>query len=179
MTGDESNAATDARTLIERDGVTALRVDDLTTSDLERIGWSGDPHHLEVVRDVLDRIGRGEQGEYLAARLPDGTPVAKLWIDYGRYPDGGYLSQFATNPDLQGLGIGSFLMAGAEDRVRAAGRPAVRIGVERDNPRAQALYERLGYEAVGEDVEHWGRTGADGTLVMHRAEVILMRKMLS
>jgi len=167
-----------ARAVLEQAGPSGFVLGDLTLDDLGAIAWSGDPHHLTVVRSALDRVTPG-QLEYLALRLPDGRPVAKAFLDFTRFDDAGYLSQLATHPDLQGMGLGTRLMVGAEDRIVARGRPAARIGVEHDNTGARALYERLGYLPVGEDVEQWGRTGPDGTLVMHRADVILMRKQLT
>jgi ribosomal protein S18 acetylase RimI-like enzyme len=173
----DDNLVSQARRLIEAEGTASLALGDLTADDLEHIAWSGDPHHLTVVGDALARVAEGAL-EYLALRLPNGRPVAKACLDFTRYPDAGYLSQLAAHPQLQGLGLGTRLMAGAEGRIVARGRAAARIGVEHDNTGARALYERLGYRAVGEDVEHWGRTGSDGTVVMHRAEVTLMRKPL-
>jgi ribosomal protein S18 acetylase RimI-like enzyme len=167
-----------ARHLIEAEGTAALVLGDLTVDDLGHIAWSGDPHHLTVVRQALARVADGEL-EYLALRLPSGRPVAKACLDFTRYPDAGYLSQLAAHPQLQGLGLGTRLMAGAEERIVARGWAAARVGVEHDNTGARALYERLGYRAVGEDIEHWGRTGPDGTVVLHRAEVTLMRKPLA
>jgi ribosomal protein S18 acetylase RimI-like enzyme len=167
-----------ARAVLERDGSSGFVLGDLSADDLGAIAWSGDPHHLSVVRAALDRVVPGEF-EYLTLRLPDGRPVAKACLDFTRFEDAGYLSQLATHPDLQGMGLGTRLMAGAEERIVARGRSAARIGVEHDNTGARALYERLGYRPVGEDVEHWGRTGPDGTVVMHRAEVTLLRKPLA
>ncbi|GAA3902667.1 GNAT family N-acetyltransferase [Microbacterium invictum] len=48
----------------------------------------------------------------------------------------------------RGLGVGSALIAAAEARVAGGGQLAV--GVAEDNPRARALYERLGYVGTGE-----------------------------
>jgi len=168
---------TQARAVLKHQGPSGFALSDLTVNDLDHIAWSGDPHHLTVVRTALDRVAPGEL-EYLALRLPDGRPVAKACLDFTRYRDAGYLSQLATHPGLQGMGLGTRLMAGAEGRITDRDRHAARIGVEHDNTGARALYERLGYVAVGEDVEHWGRTGPDGTVVMHRAGVTLLRKQL-
>lgn len=140
----------------------ALVIDDLCIDDLAHIAWSGEPRHLVTVRRTLERVAGGEV-EYVCARAPSGAPVAKVCIDYLRYPDAGYLSQFATHPALQGQGIGSHLMAGAERRIRRRGRVLAHIRVEGVNPRAKALYERLGFEEFGHDVE---------------ANVVLLRKDL-
>jgi ribosomal protein S18 acetylase RimI-like enzyme len=55
-------------------------------------------------------------------------------------------------PAHQGHGIGTHLVEQLLVEARNADVP-VRISVEKDNPRAQALYERLGFAAVGETDE--------------------------
>jgi len=61
----------------------------------------------------------------------------------------GYLQTVGVMPDWRNRGIGSRLIQFAEERIfREA--PNVFICVSSFNPRAQALYERLGYAAVGE-----------------------------
>jgi GNAT superfamily N-acetyltransferase len=159
-------------------GLDALVIDDLNPDDMPLIGWSGDPHHLRVVADALQRRRIGEF-EYLTVRLPEGRPVAKVAIDFIRYPGAGYLHQFATDPALQGLGVGTHLLTGAEARIRTRGVTVAHVAVEKDNERAGALYARLGYQAVGEDTEEWGHSAPDGTVTMQRFEVIVLRKSLN
>jgi ribosomal protein S18 acetylase RimI-like enzyme len=159
-------------------GLAALVIDDLNPDDLPQIGWSGDPHHLRVVADALQRRRSGES-EYLTARLPGGRPVAKVAIDFSRYPGAGYLHQFATDPALQGMGVGTYLLTGAEARIKTRGVAVAQLAVEKENERAAGLYARLGYDAVGEDTEEWGHSAADGTVTMQRFEVILLRKSLN
>ncbi|MEU7824873.1 GNAT family N-acetyltransferase [Catellatospora sp. NPDC049133] len=48
-------------------------------------------------------------------------------------------------PSRQGRGIGTALVAEAEDRARRRGVVLIGLGVADDNPRAAALYLRLGY----------------------------------
>jgi ribosomal protein S18 acetylase RimI-like enzyme len=168
----------EAKDVIERGGLGVLVVDELTLDDLDRIAWSGEPRHRVAVSEALGRVASGEV-EYLTARVPSGGPVAKVGIDFARYPGSGYLWQFATHPELQGLGIGSFLMTGAEARIIERGMRLARINVERDNPRARQLYERRGYVVMGHDTETWERIDVAGGISVHRAEVTLMGKQLS
>ncbi len=177
MTPPRSENVDEAKAVIERKGLGALVVDDLTFDDLDQIAWSGEPRHRLAVSEALSRVAFGDV-EYLAVRVPSGAPVAKVGIDFARYAGAGYLWQFATHPDLQGMGIGSFLMAGAEARIVSRGLRVARINVELDNPRALALYERLGFESIGRDTETWERADASGAITMHRALVTLMQKPL-
>ena len=54
-----------------------------------------------------------------------------------------------VHPALQSCGIGALLIQAAEQRIRLRGLQRAELGVEDSNPRARALYERLGYAAYG------------------------------
>jgi [ribosomal protein S18]-alanine N-acetyltransferase len=61
----------------------------------------------------------------------------------------GYIKSIAVREDRRGRGVGSALLAFAEERILRES-PNVFICVSSFNARAQALYARLGYETVGE-----------------------------
>ena len=61
----------------------------------------------------------------------------------------GYIQSVCTGPNWRNKGIGSQLIAFAEKRIFNA-TPNVFICVSSFNPNAKRLYERLGYEVVGE-----------------------------
>ena len=65
----------DVRSLIGRNGVASLVVDDLRHDDLALLGWSGSPLHIESITRALTRVPSGEV-EYLVVRAPDGAPIA-------------------------------------------------------------------------------------------------------
>jgi hypothetical protein len=90
----------------------------------------------------------------------------------------GTLSQLATAEDLRGRGIGAYLICVAEGRMRGRGVRAAELGVEDDNPRARALYKRLGYREVGSESASWNVEDADGNLVMYETELAVLRKDL-
>lgn len=62
------------------------------------------------------------------------------------------LSGIQLLPHVQGRGIGTTIIEHLKAEAAAAGIP-LDIGVEKDNPRARRLYERLGCVQVAED-EH-------------------------
>lgn len=166
------------REAIASHGVDALEVNDLTRADLIRIPWSGGPLHPASVGKALDRVDAGEV-DYLAVRSPEGWPVAIGGIDYQAHPGAGTLWQLSTHGELQGLGIGTKLIKVAEGRVKTRGVATAMLGVEDDNHRARALYERLGYEVCGHEQESWDVADKQGNVTTHHAEVTLMRKQLS
>ncbi|WP_407553647.1 GNAT family N-acetyltransferase [Streptomyces sp. Pv4-95] len=154
-----------------------LTVRDLLPADLPACGWSGSPLHLRSVAGELERARQGEV-DYLAVCPPSGLPVAIGGVDYRARADAGLLWQLAVLPALQSCGIGTVLMAGAEARIRGWGLAHAELAVEDDNPRARALYERLGYVAYGQEAEAWDEQGPDGSVRRHEAMCVRMRKRL-
>jgi len=61
----------------------------------------------------------------------------------------GYIQVVCVAADARGSGVGSKLVAFAEERIFAE-FPNVFLCVSSINPRARQLYERLGYKLVGE-----------------------------
>jgi RimJ/RimL family protein N-acetyltransferase len=74
--------------------------------------------------------------------------VGRLRITRSR--DGIELSGIQLLPGVQGRGIGTAIIGNLKAEAKAAGVP-LDIGVEKDNPRARRLYERLGCVQVAED----------------------------
>jgi ribosomal protein S18 acetylase RimI-like enzyme len=60
------------------------------------------------------------------------------------------LSGIQLLPRVQGRGIGTAIIEDLKAEAKAAGIP-LDVGVEKDNPRARRLYERLGCVPVAED----------------------------
>lgn len=50
--------------------------------------------------------------------------------------------------------------------------------MEDSNPRARALYERLGYAAYGREPDSWDQEAAEGTVTRYDTIVTLMRREL-
>jgi ribosomal protein S18 acetylase RimI-like enzyme len=152
-------------------------VRDLTAADLDAIGWSGGPSHLKAVGIQLERVSAG-LAEYLVACPPSGLPVGKAGIDYVSTADAGLIHQVAVHDALQSCGIGTLLMQAAEERIRGRGRTHAELWVEHGNPRARALYERLGYLARADERAEWDADGPGGTVVRYRTVCSVMRKYL-
>jgi len=153
-------------------------VRDLTPEDLPACAWSGSALHLTSVAQALDRVRLGHW-DYLAACPPSGLPVAIRAIDYDENPGAGTLTQLAVHGALQSCGIGTLLIRAAEQRILERGLHQAELAVEESNPRARALYERLGYRAYSRAVEAWDEQAADGTVFRYETMCALMRKKLS
>ena len=59
-----------------------------------------------------------------------------------------YLDSLAVLPQYRGFGAGGALLAAARDRAFAVGHKRVGLIVDFENPRAEALYNSLGFERV-------------------------------
>lgn len=77
----------------------------------------------------------------------DGVPVGLAQLDLRTDPF--EVKNLHVDEHARGQGIGTALMAEAERLAAPTSRLAVGVGV--DNPRARALYERLGYRSTGQE----------------------------
>ncbi|MGA5648862.1 GNAT family N-acetyltransferase [Streptomyces seoulensis] len=160
------------------DVVLSLTVRELTHADLASCGWAGTPLHLAGVERQLERVRSGAV-DYLAVCARNDIPVAKGGVDYLVEHGAGTLWQLAVHPALQSCGIGTVLVSAAEQRIRDRGLRYAELSVEDDNPRARALYERLGYVAHDRRPDAWDEQTPDGTLRRHETMCTVMRKDLS
>lgn len=159
------------------DVVLKLSARDLLHADLASCGWAGSAHHLAGVARQLERARLGEV-DYLAVCPATDIPVAKGGVDYQVKDGVGTLWQLAVQPALQSCGIGTFLVQAAELRIRNRGLRHAELGVEENNPRARALYERLGYVAYDRRPDSWEEQAPDGTLRRYETMCTLLRKDL-
>ena len=97
-------------------------------------------------QESLERMRDGERERYVA-RL--GSVLAGFLVINMKGAFVGYIQTVCVAPDRRGRGIGSRLVAFAEQRVFRES-PNVFLCVSSFNPRARRLYERLGYRTVGE-----------------------------
>jgi ribosomal protein S18 acetylase RimI-like enzyme len=87
----------------------------------------------------------------------DGGPVGAAWLRFFPDSDPGYGFVDAATPELsiglmlqwRGQGIGTRLLDALLAQARGGGVRRISLSVEKDNP-ARRLYERLGFQAVGE-----------------------------
>lgn len=113
-------------------------------------------------------------------------PLREVWL--GRDDDGaiagfivlvlrgalvGYIQAICVDSSRRSGGVGSRLIAFAEERIFRE-FPNVFLCVSSFNTRARALYERLGYEAIGEIREYLIR-GASETLMRKTVGPIIER----
>ena len=148
-----------------------LTVRDLAPTDFGDLDWSGGAEHQRELAAALQAAYAGEMALVVIA-LANGRLVAIGAVDFRPDPEAGVLTMISVHERFQSLGLGTRLVAALEERVRRAGRQRSRLTVEHDNPRAAALYRRLGYRETGSRVESWpvagGRRYVTVTAVLER-----------
>ncbi|MGI5377306.1 GNAT family N-acetyltransferase [Streptomyces sp. CA-251387] len=77
-----------------------------------------------------------------------------------RPPDAGYIHRLMTTPHTAPPGTGRAMLAQAETRIAAEGRPYARLDCLASNPRLRAYYEAAGYTVVGEQRAKDGGLGS-------------------
>ena len=96
--------------------------------------------------ECLIVIQNAEQEVYVIA---DGDRLLGFIILVMRGAFIGYIRSICVDAEARGRGVGSRLVEFAEQRIFRE-TPNVFLCVSSFNPRARALYERLGYELIGE-----------------------------
>jgi ribosomal protein S18 acetylase RimI-like enzyme len=147
--------------------------------DLPALEWFGQfTHHRQVFTEAFARHLRGEN-LMLVADL-NGFPVGQAWIDLTkrRADSVGYVWAVRVFSILRNLGLGTALMATAENLLQERGFAIAEVGVEKDNAAARRLYERLGYRVVRGLVEEYQYTPPGGAPTVQQVEQWLMHKQL-
>ncbi|RIJ56314.1 GNAT family N-acetyltransferase [Clavibacter phaseoli] len=122
--------------------MTAIEVRALAASEVGRLERDEPPGHgFARAMWALQEAG----GSTLLVAWDGDRPVGAGQLDLrGDVPE---LRNLQVDAAERGRGIGTAIIRAAEERI-APGRLAVGVGL--DNPRARALYGRLGYRGTGE-----------------------------
>jgi len=92
-----------------------------------------------------------EAYEQLGAMLKNhGLPVTEIFDEEESFDGEWYLDSLVTHKDYRGQGIGQELLEAAFAKARESGMSVIGLNVDHGNPRAKALYERMGFVKTGE-----------------------------
>ncbi|GAA1129962.1 hypothetical protein GCM10009630_29860 [Kribbella jejuensis] len=127
----------------------ATRAQGRLAPDFDELAWRNGfvEWTLESIADPATDLYVVEVGDRPAGRLR-----------VSRTPDAVELNGIQLHPDIQNHGIGTAILNALQDEATRRGVP-LQLRVERDNPNARRLYDRLGFtrtaEADTEDVLQW------------------------
>jgi ribosomal protein S18 acetylase RimI-like enzyme len=101
----------------------------------------------------------GRPGDSAVIAIDGGFPAGAAWYRLfpRERPGYGFVDErtpelaIAVVPNARGKGVGSALLGALLDRARAEGYDAISLSVDRNNAGAIELYERHGFERVGEE----------------------------
>jgi ribosomal protein S18 acetylase RimI-like enzyme len=88
-------------------------------------------------------LARREPNSTILIGRADGAIVATVMVGYDGHR--GWVYYVATDPDRRAKGYGRAIMNAAEDWLRAAGIAKLQLMVRRENARAGAFYQSIGY----------------------------------
>lgn len=97
-----------------------------------------------------------------------GIEADNLFTDKETYPDEWYLDSLVVRKEARGRGYGTQLLNAVQELAEKEGYPCVGLNVDKQNPKAAALYHRVGFEKVGDmtisghDYDHLQRTTSLG-----------------
>jgi ribosomal protein S18 acetylase RimI-like enzyme len=155
-----------------------LTVRDIHDDDLSGfLSWHT-PLTVRQIRAAMRREPVGSK-DFVAVFAANRQSVAKGEVNYQSRQGVGEIGSLAVRAELQSLGIGTFLIGVLEERIRAHGLSTAELSVEQNNPRARALYERLGYVAFGRQPESWDQQTPEGIVYRYETVCTLLRKDVS
>ena len=153
----------------------------LVRRDVRLLEWHGGPD----LRAFYEWQWSQHITDALCTLIADfnGYPIGQgsiHWQGKPTHPHIPDIQSLRVMPAFQGLGIGTQLLKASEHLVAARGFAQVSLAAGTANAAAQRLYERLGYQAIGEPyVDEWHYTNAQGQVVRVEETVIDLVKTLS
>jgi ribosomal protein S18 acetylase RimI-like enzyme len=131
--------------------------------DLPALEWNGMfVHFRRLFRQAFEDMRLGTRFLLVMEHAASREIVGQIFIQWNssdpRFADGrrrGYLYALRIKPDYRGRGLGTRMIQAAEGVLRRRGMDTASIGVEKDNYRARALYERSGFRVIADDPGRW------------------------
>lgn len=157
-----------------------VTVRESVAEDLPALEWYGMFHqHSAIIRSAFERQQRGENLMLVAEA--NRFPIGQLWIDFTkkRAESCGVLWAFRIIEPFQRRGLGTRLLATAEQILRQRRFALAELGVEKGNVEARRFYLRHGYRKAGEELIEFSVPTPEDRLLAIRVDQWLFRKQLN
>lgn len=156
-----------------------MLIRECAATDIEALEWQMPTRPSQVHAEHFARQQAG-LWTYLVAWDDDSVPVGVCVIRWDGWAEQEALTAFPDCPEItnvqvnqarRGRGVGTALLASAEEKARTRGFSRLGIGVADDNPDAARLYACLGYTDTGLRIEsrymYPDNAGVPGEIVEH------------
>jgi GNAT superfamily N-acetyltransferase len=126
---------------------TSIAMRPVRASDTDRLRANCWPNRafLTIYNLVTRTIRNAADGRGLGLVVVGEDDVPLAYGQYTVWPTCAEISDLVVTEPLRGQGVGTALIQTLIKRARTQGASAFEIGVAMDNPRAAALYRRLGF----------------------------------
>jgi len=154
---------TDSPAMVLRDMAPA-DIDAITAMDATLFGVDSWPRHMFV-----DELAQPETRRYIIAEVPDrdGHPAMAGYAGLMCLPPIGDIQTIGVLPHYEGRGYARAMLAELIGEARRRGAQDVMLEVSANNPRAQELYRRFGFEHIHTRRKYY-RDGSDGLIMRLR-----------
>lgn len=139
-----------------------LNIRTATQADLPALEWGGEYTHFRRLYEDIYRSSQRGEAVLWVAELDERGVIGQLFVQLTsarpELADGvrrAYVYGFRVQTAYQNVGIGTRMMAASEADLVGRGFRLVTLNVNRDNPGARRLYERLGYRVVASEEGRW------------------------
>jgi ribosomal protein S18 acetylase RimI-like enzyme len=181
--GQESMDVSAAKVLADPDEFSIRPIEE---RDLPALEWDGTYIHFRrLFRQAYEDMRIGTRQLLMMECKTTGEMIGQVFIQGTssdpRYADGakrGYLYALRVKPAFQNRGLGTRILEAAEKELRRRGMNTASIGVEKNNPRARALYERRGYRIIADDPGRWSYVDHEGNIQEVLEPAWLMEKRI-
>lgn len=149
-------------------------------SDVRHLEWHGGAD-LRSFYEACWQAHQSGESTLLVADL-NGFPIGQIviiWSGKASHPHFPDMQSLRVHSAFRGMGVGSKLLQAAEFLVASRGFAQAGLSVGLDNPHAQRLYQRLGYQPTGAVYDdHWSYVDANGCVVQQVERVMDLVKPL-
>ncbi len=126
-----------------------------------------EPTREQVLSDLhIAPPGIDEADKYYIGFYQDGILTAVMdLIDGYPEPENAFIGFFMMNKDVQGRGIGSAIIQETAAYLKTAGKTAIRLAIDKDNPQATHFWKKNGFAVIREAPQDgWTALVAEKTL---------------